>query len=322
MSDIPLSPHSDSASVVAGPVFVDYLNTTVPDGHAHVVQSELLKIVTSVGATAVAEGLFKLSTGGTFKVTEKTNFVVYGASGDMLAALRDQGAFATYLSALADVPHNVSLMHATQDYYFSDSPKIIRSLVKKVRSKKGLRLSRKRLDPCKQVRTLLSQSPHGEDTGTVYLGGRKAEVWAKAYDKQQERMVNAGQEVPPCTRFELSVSGKAGACLKDAYSPEAIFWHFMSEVLPRPPGAPEWVPGRQGFDLPPKVALLPAEALRRLVESSPQLQQMFSLSDAVGRHGYEFFLRCLNDQYQRHLNNLDDSQTGSFRSAPSGDSDP
>lgn len=283
----------------------DYLNVTVPESDAQPVESELLSIVSSIGASAVATGIYKLTSGGTFKTEPKRGFQFFSASGDFLATLRSHGLYDTYLSAIALAPHNVSLMHVAHDLYGSDSPALLAQIVKRTRKEPGIRLTRKRLNPRSQVRTLFSQSADGRDTGTVYLGTRKSEVWAKVYDKQQERLQNAGQETPPCTRYELSVSGKAGASLKDAHSPAAIFWHFMSEVLQRPPGAPEWVKGGLGYALPPKVALLPAEALKRLVESSPQLRQMFTLSDRIGPKGYERFLRLLHDAYEEHQRSLD-----------------
>lgn len=279
----------------------DYLNITVPEGHSDSVRSDLLSIVTATGAIAVSRGLYRVATGGTFKHEEKRGFHFFSASGDMLAALRGFGAFASYLTAIGDAPHNVSLMHVAHDVHGSDSPTVLKHLVKKARSAGGISLTRKKLNPQTQVLTMLSQGRDGRDTGTVYLGRRGAEVWAKVYDKQHERFQRAGVEMPPCTRHELSVSGKAGASLGDAYQPDAIFWHFMSEVLPAPENAPEWVPGGLGFSLPPRVSYLPSEALKRLIEGSAQLTQMFELADRMGPHGYARFLRLMNDRYKAHV---------------------
>lgn len=279
----------------------DYLNVTIPEGHSDSVRTELLSIVTTAGAIAVNRGLYRVATGGTFKHEEKRGFHFFGASGDMLASLRGLGALAPYLAAIGDVPHNVSLMHVAHDVHGSDSPTVLKHLVKKVRSADGIRLTRKKLNPQTQVMTVLSQGRDGRDTGTVYLGRRKSEVWAKVYDKQHERYQRASESVPPCTRYELSASGKSGASLRDVYEPDAIFWHFMSEVLPAPENAPAWVPGGAGFSLPPRVSYLPAEALKRLVEGSAQLEQMFELVDRIGPHGYARFLRLVNDCYKAHV---------------------
>jgi len=296
----------------------DYLNVTVPDGDADSVTGELLSIVSAVGGSAVMPGLFKLATGGTFKTEAKRGFQFYSASGDFLAGLRGHGMFENYLSAFAG-PHNVSQMHIAHDVYGTDTPALLGKLVKRTRKEPGVRLTRKKLNARTQVKTLFSASADGRDTGTVYLGNRKAEVWAKVYDKQNERLQNANQEIPPCTRYELSVSGKAGASLRDAHSPEAIFWNFMSDVLPAPSDAPEWFKGGQGFSLPPKVALLPAEALKRLIESSPHYDQIFALADRMGPHGYDYLLRLINARHNTHLRSLDqqgsDSESSQLESS-------
>lgn len=294
----------------------DYLNVTVPEGHSDIVRSELLNIVTTAGAIAVNRGLYRVATGGTFKHEEKRGFHFFGASGDMLSSLRGLGALAPYLAAIGDVPHNVSLMHVAHDVHGSDSPTVLKHLVKKVRSASGIRLTRKKLNPQTQVMSVLSQGRDGRDTGTLYLGRRKSEVWAKVYDKQHERFQRASEEVPPCTRYELSASGKSGASLRDVYEPEAIFWHFMSEVLPAPENAPEWVPGGAGFTLPPRVSYLPAEALKRLVEGSEQLSQMFEFVDRIGPEGYARFLRLLNDRYRAHSTSTINRSVGHAASGP------
>ena len=288
----------------------DYLNITVPETDSDTVHGELLEVISTVGASAVYDGLFKLPTGGTFKTEEKRGFTMFGTSGDFLATLRSHGLFPTYLSAFAGLPHNVSQMHIAHDLPI-DSPREIRRLYAKVQSDDGLRLTRKKLHPSSQVKKLTSPGGDGRETGTIYLGTRRAEVWAKVYDKQLERKQRANQDIPTTTRYELSVSGKAGASLRDAQDPEAIFWHFMSEVLPAPPDAPEWVKGGLGYSLPSKIALLPAEALKRLLENSAQLQQMFDLSERIGPHGYDYLLRQINERYQEHVRSSDQQGLGS-----------
>jgi hypothetical protein len=278
----------------------DYLNITVPEDASGGVTQEVLKIVSAVGAQAVTRGLYKLATGGTYKVDDKLGFSFFSASGDMLSALRGSDSFASYLSAFASVPHRVSNMHVAHDLHGSDSPAILKALVKKARSGAGIKLTRKKLNPQTQVKSILSQSVDGRETGSVYLGSRTAEVRAIVYDKQNERLQRASVVVPPCTRFELSVSGKVGVSLRDAQLPDAVFWHFMRDVLPVPSGVPDWAPNGVFFELPAKVALLPATALKKLIQDSPQVEQMFRLADSVGPKGYEYMLRLINDQYQRH----------------------
>ena len=280
----------------------DYLNTTVPDTHSDSIKSDILNIASSVGAVAVQDGLYKILKSGTLKIDDKRGFTLFSASGGFLSALRDYGAFASYLSIISDVPHNVSLMHVAHDIQGDNSPATLGRIYKRATGDRGVRLTRKRV---KYVKKLMSPGPDGRDTGTVYLGHRRSEVWAKVYDKSKERFDNAGVDVPPCTRYELSVSGKAGASLRDAYSPAPMFWHFMTNVLSGAPEGSEWSPGSQGFTLPPNVALLPAESLRRLLESSPQFSQMLTLADQIGPHGCEYFLRLVNDRVREHQRSTD-----------------
>ena len=221
----------------------DYLNVTMPDGDAPDVESELLKIVAAVGGTSITDGLYKLTSGGTFRSEAKRNFHYFGVSGDFLATLREHALYDAYLGAVAYAPHKVTRLDIAHDVYDSDSPAVLARLVRATRSEKGVRLSRKKLNPQTQVRTMFSMSDDGRDTGLVYLGGRTAEVKAKVYDKRLERKQVANVDFPACTRFELTVTDKVGVSLRDAQSPEAIFWNFMSEVLPAPPDASEWVKG-------------------------------------------------------------------------------
>lgn len=52
-------------------------------------------------------------------------------------------------------------------------------------------LTRKTLDPGRHVFRYIGPGPDGEDTGTVYLGARSAEVKARVYDKRWERIWRA-----------------------------------------------------------------------------------------------------------------------------------
>lgn len=294
---------------------VDYLNVTVPEDHSQPVESSLLGVVSAVGATAAYEGLYRLLEGGTFKAASKRGFRLYSASGGFLAALRGYGLMNSYLSSFVGYPHNVSMLHIAHDVP-GDSPRELRRVLRQARSSSGVRLTRKKLSPSKQVKSIMSLDDKGRETGTVYLGTRKSEVWAKVYDKRHERLQNAGVETPATTRYELSVSGKAGASLRDVDSPEAMFWHFMSEVLDRPEGVADWCPAGEGFSLPSTVSLLPAEALRRQLEDSAALQQWFDLVDRIGPEGYRFFLRLVHERFAAHSNQPVDLLRDTVRANP------
>jgi len=281
----------------------DWLTVTVPEGDAHGVSGLLLNLITSVGGLAVGEGLFRVCK-STYKHGTKAGFSYFSASGGVLDTLRSHGMYTTYLTAIADVPHRVTRLDVAHDVYGQSTIAEINRLYRKSRSP-GIALTRKRLKS-NQVTRILRPDRFGEDTGTINFGRRgKAEVTARVYDKAAERWERAGEEFPPCTRYELTVTHKAGATLKDAHSPDAIFWHFMSEILTAPPDAPQWVKGDEiGFHLA-KVASLPSEALKRLVERSPQLLQMFELADEIGPYGYDRLLRLINDRHDAYLRSTD-----------------
>ena len=282
----------------------DWLNVTVPEGDADRVSGTLLNLVTSIGGLAVCEGLYRLSDKSTFKYENKRGFSLFSASGGVLSALRSNGLFPTYLNAVGEVPHRVTRLDVAHDVYDRSTIKEIRRLSRKSKSP-GIALSRKKLK-VNQVTKILRPDRFGNETGTINFGHRaRNEVTARVYDKANERFERVGEEMPPCTRYELTVTDKAGASLKDAYSPEAVFWHFMSEILSPPSDAPQWIKGASGFNLGPKVSLLPSEALRRLVERSPQLLQMFELADDIGPHGYDRLLRLINAQHDAYLRSTD-----------------
>lgn len=121
--------------------------------------------------------------------------------------------------------------------------------------------------------------------GTVYLGGRSAEVKARVYDKRQERIARGYPDPGPWLRAELTVTGAVGVSLKDVWSPAPVFWHFMASTLKGiaacPVDVPEWVPGGVGFSLPPRPVLDPVQRLARRLERSTELQDLCSLACSV-----------------------------------------
>lgn len=270
-------------------VVCDYLNVTVPTDRADDVLSEILPLFSLLGLAGERFGkvlLHRTEEGGTFRFEDKDRFWMFGASGVALATLRAAELYPSYLGAFAGVPHRVTRLDLAYDIGYP-APPLLSDLYTKAHSETGVKLTRKRVLP-KNVSFITSRDPEGRDTGTLYLGARTAEVRAKVYDKRQERFQKTGQLLShDWTRYELTVTGKAGASLRDAHSPSALFWKFMTEVVgrDRPSDVPEWVPCEGGYELPDKVSLLPAEVLKRSLERSAEVAQWLVLADQLGPHG-------------------------------------
>lgn len=276
-------------------VICDYLNITVPTAHADGVLSEILPLFSLLSLTGERFGkvlLHRTEEGGTFRFEDKDRFWMFGASGVALAKLRAAELYPSYLGAFSGVPHRVTRLDLAYDTG-APAPPILSALYNKAHSDSGVKLTRKRV-LSRNIRFLKGRDPEGRDSGTLYLGARTAEVRAKVYDKRLERFQKAGELLPHhWTRYELTVTSKAGASLRDAHSPSALFWKYMTEVMgrERPSDVPEWFPCDGGYELPDKVSLLPAELLMRCLERSAEIEQWVTLADQLGPHGRAWLIK-------------------------------
>jgi hypothetical protein len=170
------------------------------------------------------------------------------------------------------------MLHATQDYHcLSTSASIL--AVKASGISGDLALSRKRLLPS-QIRSLLQVNAEGLETGTIYLGNRaNADVWAKVYDKREERKARGGSDPGPVVRVEIAVQSDVGATLRDAFNPESLFFHFAGRTLVQsPPDLPEWVAHGDGFLCSPRVERTLPERMDRLLSFSMDIQKLLGLA--------------------------------------------
>lgn len=119
----------------------------------------------------------------------------------------------------------------------------------------------------------------GEETGTVYLGSRQAEVQMRVYDKQAERLFH-GVERGPGVRYEVTVKNGLPS-LRDVFEPASLFWHYAQGVLPRPAGVPEWVVGSQGLELPAVESRDALDLLRLKIQWSPDVRRLVELADSL-----------------------------------------
>jgi len=273
----------------------DWATVTVPERHSHEVYGELKLLLHAVGALQATEEIWRIGASSTVKVVERNGFTVFGTSGGVLGELRSRDLFDDYLSVFSSVPHRVSRMDIAHDV-FSPSHKILKSIYNRANSG-SIQLTRKTLNPGPQIRRIMSKGSDGLDTGTVYLGTRKSEVSARIYDKQNEVLSKGGPDIGPTTRYELTITDKAGASLRDVHQPNAAFWHFMSDVLPPPANAPVWEKGFSGYVIDRKSDLLPAELLAKKVALSSDIRSLLELADEIGPNGFKYLVRQLEARY-------------------------
>lgn len=279
----------------------DWLNITVPESCSDDVHREVSAVLHAVGAIAGIElagkQIHRLTSGGTLQHSRKNGFDMYGASGDLLASLRSSGYFNEYLSCFAWRPHKVTKLDIAHDV-FTPSPPVLKRLYGRCKAGK-MALTRKSLT-FKQFNFVMRPHSDGGDTGTLYLGRRTSEVYAKVYDKQAERLDKGFDCDGPCTRYELSVTSKVGVSLADVISPDAMFWRFMSTVLTPPASVPDWVAStHEDYNLGPRADLLPAELLSRKVETSAEIGSLLALADTIGPEGFSYFLSRLKARHRQ-----------------------
>lgn len=274
-----------SVSSMIGVPFTDYLNVSTPSEFSGEVTSSILPIIESVSAYCETEpGTYRLfnsqlkPTGAVFKLKKRGKVVVISASGQAIDALRNTGYYGSYLQALASVPHRVSMLHATQDYLVLDPSDFIRA-VKACAFAEELSLTRKRILKS-QVKAVTCPGRSGSETGTVYLGNRaNADVWAKVYDKQQERLDRGYLDPGPIVRVEVAVQSDVGAALKDAFCPHDLFFEYASKSLVEAPQSfSGWSAAGEGYVLGDRVEILPLQRLENILQFSLDVSRLVDVA--------------------------------------------
>lgn len=293
---------------------IDWLTVTVPqDGH-DAAWLNFHNVVFSCGAEQVAgrDHQYRVGESGLFSAYARNDVIVFTASGGAITELLRRNLYADYLWAFAEGPHRVTRMDIALDIPV-DSPALLDALWARACSKEGISLTRKRLRE-NQLTFLKSPRPDGLETGTIYLGKKTAEVHARVYDKRHERWVKTGKDIGALlTRYELTLTNKAGITLSDAYTPEPAFWHFMGNMMKKPTDTTPWQPGEQGFSLPDRELVLPAEKMRRRVERSVDLETLAALASEVGPGGSQMLLRLISEKLSSSSVVTPDQPTRSLR---------
>lgn len=292
-----------------GDVFCDFLSVTSPHDGWVDLRSEIEPVLDGIGACVEFEDgdshVVWRAGDGTVNAKKFGPVMAVGASGAAIAQLRGMGLFGRFLFALGSRPHRVTRLDAARDVAVDAAPEIAR-IMAKGGGQQGIALSRKRTSP-RHITKLVHRRPDdGQETGTVYVGSRSAEVRAAVYDKREERLAKGFDDPGPLLRHELRVKSSVGASLRDAADPEALFWHYMSPgLLARPEGVPVWSPHGAGFVLDGRVDVpLPAARLKRRLESSPDVAALLALAREVGPHGFDFLVNCMRDMQRGSLSAL------------------
>lgn len=276
-----------------GQVFCDYLSVTMPKDEWFHAKQEIEPILDEILCVKMqddkAGAYYKGEECGKLQAGFRAGVVWVQASGGLLASLRAAHLLNNYLMVFGVRPHRVTRLDATVDLPHDTPPEIERLYGACVAGQ--VCLTRKRIDP-KQVEKWIGPSLYGgEDTGTIYMGSKAAEVRPLVYDKRQERIKHTGQDIGySLTRYECRISGKMGPSLRDAVQPASIFFHYMSpSILTRPTEVTEWKPYLGGYEMP-KQQILPYESLKRRIETSHDLVRLVQLAQECGPSGIELLI--------------------------------
>jgi hypothetical protein len=233
---------------------------------------------------------------GSVRLFETKRFHKVGISGAALLRIRELGKLDYFLSCIAEVPHSITRLDASMDTD-QDGANVYAHFEKLYRNPDNYpKLSRKSVTPSYIGSRRLSD---GRLTGTVNIGGYKnTKVSARIYDKQAESL-SRGVELPPTTRYELTVRKDMNPSLRDVSDPTAIFWHYMGNtVLKRPPDTPTWESGWGGawnmvFEKP-----LVYQVVKAKIENNPELLRIFELAESMSGNGR---LEALNMIKRKHV---------------------
>lgn len=233
------------------------------------------------GSTYVPPGGY-----GTVKFIQAKLYAKVSISGSSCGVLRDLGLWGEVLSILSSSPHKVTRIDAALDLP-TDAAPFIAHLRRKY-PEGMVNLGRKALP----VKVMLEVRPDGLESGTYYVGHRtSARRTCRVYDKALEMLSKRGAKLPPTTRVEVTAKKDAGATLRDAYMPDALFWDIASPaILKAPEGVPMWVPDTEmGFPSPTH-PFEPAEVLRRRIEASAEIEALIAVADSMGDSGRQYMI--------------------------------
>lgn len=271
--------------------FCDKFTVTVPYDSEGLVVSNLEQFSQVFFMERQHDSCYRSSSYGSVTWGRRGGVTWLTTSGKFLADLRAATLLDAYLCCFTShpdnplIPHRVSHIDATVDEYRYAPPVVQRALSLGYGGK--VSFTRKPVKPT-DVREFLSQVQYngtGDKTGTAYLGGQKARVRGKIYDKTQEVYIKSGQLIRDTARHELSAKGDIGLSLRDVSQPSSLFWaYWPSSFLVTPPNVLPWVPGGEGYTVP-RGSVLPGMKLKTRVECSLEVDALIRLALLSGASG-------------------------------------
>lgn len=242
--------------------------------------------------------IYRPRLGGVVRLQQRYHVGVISASGGALCSLRAADLLGEYLMLVGCGPHKVTRLDATVDLLVEAPVHVARIATRAREGSVGL--SRKAV-PASQVTTYESLDARGDLTGTVYLGQSTARVRGVIYDKRHERESKGEPDPGPCLRIEVRCRD-VGACLRDAWDPSPMFFHFAApDLVPAPASVLRWNPNGEGFKLDVKTDWDPVQLMEHRLESSAEIERLVELAFAAGPEGPKLLLQKLGKRLNRSV---------------------
>lgn len=273
-----------SYTSIAGIPFCDYLTVTMPAHSLEPLKKSLSELFDATGLSTFDDGItYQIDTKpGALKLKSNTRYLTLSASGGILEHFRQTGFYNEYIAILSEYPLKITRLDATADYLVSYAPDVL-NLYKKAAMASKLGLTRKELAQ-RDIKYFMGQNEHGHETGTVYLGNRETHsIYGKIYDKGFERYSKGYENNAQIVRIELTLKADTGVSLRDAHSPENVFYNYASRslVIP-PPHFVGWEPNTSGYTLQKQQDLFtPAGKILNIFKFSQDVGRAFRLAISV-----------------------------------------
>lgn len=277
--------------------FCDFLSVSFPQGADDSESPSIAKVLDLLSPLGCVRkqdsNLFEVGAyGGTAKVFHCGRVDVLSFSGGVLRSMREAGILLDVSMCLNEVAHRVTRLDASCDFLV-DAPPEIERFYGTVRQW-GVSIGSK-LVVDRDMTVYFGSAADGRRTGTIYLGGARAEIRGCIYDKRHERLQKGFPDPGPLLRIEVRMRSQVGCSVFDAVSPERVFYHYAAPGLCVPP-APVglWGAYGAGFTLPTLPAkYTAAQRLMWLLDDSAVVKQMCSLTRDIGPEGVTFLFRKL-----------------------------
>lgn len=235
-----------------------------------------------------------LAGSGTLLISFKKTFIRLSLSGGALATLRDAGSFLPLLGWVSDFPHRVTRIDVSLDMAKSGGH-VVSDLWN--RYKDGVSIGQRSLS----TSTITAVDDRKRTTGTFYAGYKsKATRTFKVYDKRWELFSKSGIIIADRTRYEFTMRGgksltHAQPSIRDAATPEALFWDMAKSILKAPKGVSEWSDTSMApwsYDRPE--GLTTWQKLTALLESSADIARINSYAAELGEPGLKMVLSAVS----------------------------